>query len=160
MHSLIKRCINKKEACRSPQLNQLLIFLSSRNECAWSFFKYGARWCWQVFSFCCCCHGMAVRLMMASVDYSFYNGFKVSCFKSLITCFQQVYYQCLEGGKGLSAGLGHQGESPQCVTSQGCPSSERWLWTAFSNLFYHAVAAGGCPDPWKPTLQPFPCCST
>lgn len=26
-------------------------------------------------------------------------------------------------------------------------SPERWLWTAFSSLFCHVVAAGGCMDP-------------
>lgn len=49
---------------------------------------------------------MAVRLMMASVAYSFYNGFKDSCLKSLGTFFQQAYHPCLEGGEGLGRATG------------------------------------------------------
>jgi len=94
---------------------------------------------------------VAVRLIYKLI--SFYNGLKVSCFPSLGTCFQQVYHQRLEGGEGLGTGLGHRGESPWCATSQGCPSSARWISTAFTNPFYRG---GGLPGPLEAAVADLP----
>lgn len=68
------------------------------------------------FSFCCC-HGMAVGLMMTGVAYRFYKGFKNSRCKSPGACFQQTFCQPLESGEGLVTGLEHQEESPSCDIS-------------------------------------------
>lgn len=79
------------------------------------------------FSFCYCFHGMTVRLMMASVAYSFYNGFKVSCYKSLGVHFWQVYHLCLAGSVSPVCDI----SGLSCLREVGSGLRiMRWLWAA------------------------------